>query len=306
MSFLSSLFGKSGSAAEHPCSNCPSDCSIAGESCAVCSPYKEKLIDALYWVEHEDELRERYVVTGGAAGGTVTCPHCGAPSGDPVTCEYCGSRISGEGKICVASAAEIPNPILDAQDIIFERYAAVGGRYADQESTGLLGGLLELLTGGAEQGNGMGNKMTEAEIREAASLYGVSAAAYLNGLDCGRYLTLAGKKREDQMAALRQSTYQSGYTRPAPVPPPPPRPPRPPRPSVMRPAAPPWNGGRQPQRPAAPRQRPQRPAEPLSGRRSEPRMEKASPNKAPRAAKAPGSPKRGAGKDPGGGKRRMK
>ena len=35
-------------------------------------------------------------------------------------------------------------------------------------------------------------------------------------------------------------------------------------------------------------------------------MEKASSNKAPRAAKAPGSPKRGAGKDPGGGKRRMK
>ena len=334
MSFLSSLFGKSGSkAAEHPCSNCPSDCSIAGESCEVCKPYKEKLIDAIYWVEHMDELRDRYVVTGGQPGGTITCPHCGAPSEDRVTCTYCGSRISDEdGKIYVASASEIPNPILEAQDIIFDRYAAVGGKYAAQESSGLLSGLLELLTGGDSQDSGMGNKMTEDEIREAASLYAVSVATYLNGLDSGRYLTLAGKKQADQKAALSQQTYQGGYVqRPAVG-----LPPRPPaqRPPMMRPPFPPRSEGRwgqrtpqrQTQRPGPPQQRPgltqqrpgptqqrpQRPADPWGGRRSEPRMEKASgakqpgSAKSPRNAKSPGSIKPGAGKDPRGGKRRMK
>ena len=43
---FSSLTGGSSQASEHPCSNCPSDCPIAGEACPVCQPYKEKLVEA--------------------------------------------------------------------------------------------------------------------------------------------------------------------------------------------------------------------------------------------------------------------
>ncbi len=134
MSILSSLFealngagaGASGASLERPCSNCPSDCAIAGDACAVCEPYKRELLDAVYYADHIEEFRSQYEVSPTAdasqKSGTVNCPFCGAPSSDPYVCEYCGSRIADgapSGKIKVASAADIPNPIMQAQDIIY-------------------------------------------------------------------------------------------------------------------------------------------------------------------------------------------
>ena len=216
MSLLESLFGglgesASSTAVEHPCSNCPTDCEA--RACAVCQPYKEKLIDAIYNVEHADELLAKYEVVGsaGASSGNVTCPYCGGPSADPYVCEYCGMQIAqSDGKIRVASASDIPNPILDAQDLIYDRYAAVAeaeGTGSDSGSSGgLLSGLLSALTGTTESDSShpLGAKMTEEEIREAAALYGVSVSAYLTGLDSGKYLTLSGKKAKDSA--------QSSYT----------------------------------------------------------------------------------------------
>lgn len=268
-SLLNSLSG-SGTSKERPCANCPSDCALASAACAVCQPYKEQLIDTIYQVEHISELRARYVVTGGetVSGGTTTCPYCGAPSGDRFTCEYCGMQIAvDDGKIYVASASDIPNPILEAQDIIYARYEAVKGY--SQSDSGLISGLLSALTG--ESGSTLGSKMTEDEIREAAGLYGVSVATYLTGLDNGKYLTLAGKKRADTVssvgysaAAVGASVLGGGYHR-RPEPPRPSRPPQggahpqPPRPP-QRPQTPP------PSRPASSPSRPQssRPSSPPS------------------------------------------
>ncbi len=253
MSVLERLFGSQsggGQGSEHPCSNCPGDCPIAGDACGICRPYKEKLVDALYNVEHAEELRARYVVApAGAPAGTVTCPFCGAPSADRATCEYCGMQIGeADGKIYVAGAAEIPNPILIARDIIYERYAALGSRYTGrsaylsqigiQKSGGILSGLLELLSGGNSEG--LGTKMTEAEILEAARLYGVSAAQYLGGLDNGSYLPLSEKLKADRQqvnAAGAASVSDLGYAgrRPDPAPRMPRRPPHSP-PPPRRPA----------------------------------------------------------------------
>ncbi len=237
---FSSLTGGDGPGKEHPCRNCPGDCPIAGEACEICRPYKEKLLDALYNVEHAEELRARYVVSpSGAPAGTVTCPYCGAPSANRVICEFCGMELGeGDGKIYVASAAEIPNPILDARDIIYDRYAAVGGRYTAassylsqigvQKTGGFLSGLLDLLNGGDSEG--LGTKMTEAEILEAAGLYGMTVAQYLSGLDNGSCLPLSEKKQEDQRRVYAAGTAAipgAGYAarrpnrqeRPAPPPP---------------------------------------------------------------------------------------
>ena len=99
MSILSELFGslfgdgeQQSSAvplATHPCSNCPSDCAIAGEACEICAPYKKRLIDAIYYVDHLDEFRAQYEVTGlGGTTGAITCPFCGAPTENHYVCEY--------------------------------------------------------------------------------------------------------------------------------------------------------------------------------------------------------------------------
>ena len=214
MSLLDNLFGGSGdSNTQHPCSNCPSNCPVAGSACSVCQPYKEKLIDAIYRVEHFDEVRDRYVVSSEApvSSGAVTCPYCGGPSENRSVCDYCGMSIGDtDDKIYVQSAADIPNPILEAQDLIYERISAVGGANAGAQSSGLLGALASLLSGGA--GNDLGAKMTEAEIVEASQLYGVTVAEYLNGLDQGVYLPLAAKRREDERSGYGYTNgYNSGY-----------------------------------------------------------------------------------------------
>lgn len=234
-SLFGGLFGDDGDDAqeavvEHPCSNCPSKCSIAPNACSVCQPYKEQMIDAIYWVEHKDELISKYEVTGTAVSqGAVVCPHCGGHSDNPYVCDYCGSRLQeGTGKIQVASASEIPNPILEAQNIIFDRYDAVKDFPGADEayglvdalsgigSQGLLSSIFDALLGASDENDSktIGNKMTESEIKEMAEYYKVSVAEYLTGLDNGKYLTLSNKKTaaaaEEQYSQSNTSSYTSG------------------------------------------------------------------------------------------------
>ena len=198
-------------AVEHPCSNCPSNCQLYPDACSVCQPYKEQMIDALYWVEHKDELKDQYEVVGinNMNTGSTVCPYCGGPSNDPYICEYCGSQLQeGTGKIRVASAADIPNPVLNAQDIIFDRYNAVSGfagadsayglegALSGVNSEGLLSSIFNALLGAESSSDSsisIGNKMTEAEIESMADFYDVSVSQYLDGLDNGKYFTLSNK-----------------------------------------------------------------------------------------------------------------
>lgn len=193
---------------DRPVSNCPSDCTIAGTACSVCEPYKKKLIDKLYYVDHLEEFLSRYEVVGegteGSVGaaGTTACPFCGAPNTNPEVCEFCGTRLTDAAvsskKIKVAAASDIPNPIMEAQDVIYERYETVIKQYTKSSSSsdGILSELISAISGNtaSDTDEGLGAKMSEAEIKEAASLYGVSVSDYLTGLDNGKYLTLAGRK----------------------------------------------------------------------------------------------------------------
>ena len=198
---------------ERPCSNCPGDCVIASQgACPECEPFKKKLIDEIYHVNHLEEFYDRYEVTGTAAAGsesvsgTVTCPVCGARSANPYVCEYCDTPLAeapaSSGKIKVERASDIPNPIMNAQNIIFERYDTVTKKYmSSKESQSLLGELFEALTGiDDDEDDSLGTKMSESEIKEAAELYKMSIGDYLTGLDNGTCLTLKGKKAADQQA----------------------------------------------------------------------------------------------------------
>ena len=214
--FFKSLFGikDKKKQVDLPCSNCPSGCSIAPEACEVCKPYKTQLLDVLYYADDIDAFRARYEVVGeSASSGTYECPYCGAPSANPYTCEYCGMSIKEDnGKIRVARASDIPNPILQAQDIIWERYENIVDGYDDDESSGgLLSAIAELFTGSSynSQGNPLGSKMSEEDIKEAAKLYGVKISEYLTGLDNGRYKTLKAKKQEDAYSSFTSSSSSS-------------------------------------------------------------------------------------------------
>ncbi len=205
---------------ERPCSNCPSNCAIAGTACSVCEPYKKKLIDAVYHVDHIDDYYDQYEVVSkpqASSGGTVHCTHCGAGSANPYICEYCGSQLSeapvSSGKIQVSAASEIPNPIMEAQDIIWERYDAVVGKSSagNTSSGSFLTDLFSQLIGtdySDDKNNSvLGAKMSEAEIKEAASLYHVTTGEYLTGLDNGKYLTLSGKKEADRQVSAAGSSF---------------------------------------------------------------------------------------------------
>jgi len=300
MSLLSALFGTGSTKTEveRPCSNCPSSCSICPNACAQCQPYKEKLLDAIYNVEHEDELLARYEVVADASayGGTVTCPCCGAPSSNPYVCEYCDSRIAeGTNKIRVSSASELPHPILEAQDIIHERYDTVVKQYdnSSDSSSGSLLGLLADLLGADSDEDVLGSKMTEEEIREAAKLYEVSVAAYLTGLDNGQYLTLSAKKEEDRRKAAYSTAgtaggvgyamgnhgYNSGYGSSM-------NRPMPPR-GPMQP--PPMGNGFSPQQPRNGQPARQQPSRPVSNAR---------PGQSASRASAPQQPNRPAAQQP--------
>ena len=140
--------------------------------------------------------------------GTVKCPVCGARSANPYVCEYCDTPLAeapaSSGKIKVERASDIPNPIMNAQNIIFERYDTVTKKYmSSKESQSLLGELFEALTGiDDDEDDSLGTKMSESEIREAAELYKMSIGDYLTGLDNGTCLTLKGKKAAPWAAVI--------------------------------------------------------------------------------------------------------
>ncbi|MBQ6482114.1 MAG: hypothetical protein IJI45_13430 [Anaerolineaceae bacterium] len=217
------LDGSSQTASEHPCSNCPSDCAIAGEACTLCEPYKKKLIDAVYHVDHIDEFRAQYEVVGPTKiaenSGTITCPRCGGPSSNHYICDFCGAKLAeapvSSGKIQVAVASDIPNPIMDAQDIIYERYDAIVKKYTEQKASsgGFLSNLFAELVGSEsndDNDSALGAKMSEAEIEEAAGLYNVTVGDYLTGLDNGKYLNLTAKKQADAAGHANWSPSSAG------------------------------------------------------------------------------------------------
>ena len=277
MSVLSDLFSgllgdEEQEAVDRPCSNCASDCALYPNVCDSCKPLKEKLIDLLYNVEHIDEFRDRYevVTTVAEDTGSEACPHCGGSNpANAIYCEYCGSKLrEGTNKIQVTSAKEIPNPILEAQDVIFERHELIED-YTERPS-GLLDALMDMFDGDDDT---FGGKMTEDEIKATAAAYGVSVAAYLQGLDNGKYLTADMKKRTQSMngsssfagpaaAAMMfnagRSTRSMGFG--APImrsvprrsPMRPPMPTRPPVQQTRRPAAPPIQNQRRQAAPPVP------------------------------------------------------
>ena len=210
---LSSLFGgddddRKIKSSERPCSNCPSNCALYPNACSVCKEYKEKLIDALYNVEHLDEFYARYEVVNEAsnATGNVFCPACGAPNSAALyACAYCGTQLrEGSGKILVRSAREIPDPIQIAQDIIFDRQENVVEQSVSDD-TGLLESLSNLL--GGDDVDDFGDRMSTDEIKEMAKSYGVSVAQYLQGLDVGKYLTMSAKKQNTYRTASSSSAF---------------------------------------------------------------------------------------------------
>ena len=193
---LNNLFNSkedSSESAVRPCNNCPSACELFPDSCELCKPFKEKLIDQLYDVEHLEEFNARYeIVNQSQTEGTQPCPYCGGSNpASAYACEYCGSQLrENNGKIRVSSAKEIPDPIQLAQNTIFERRAAVCQK--EESVSGILEGISQLLSG--KDGDDFGERMTNEEIEQTAESYGVSVSTYLQGLDNGKYLTASAKK----------------------------------------------------------------------------------------------------------------
>ena len=202
-----------------PTTLCRSDCGIAGQACTICQPYKEKLINALYNVEHIEEYQAKYEVVGSTSveSGAVKCPYCGANSENIYTCEYCGSKLQeGTDKIKVSSAADIPDPIIEARDIIYDRHAAIAEKYgtsSDNDSlSSILSGIAGIFTGGSSQEDSsdsetssLGTRMSRDEIEQMAAGYGVSVATYLKGLDNGMYKTMNQKKNSENNASKSSS-----------------------------------------------------------------------------------------------------
>ena len=185
-----------------PCANCLSSCAFFPDACGECAAYKEKLIDALYDVEHLEEYYDRYeVVSAAVTEGTVNCPACGAPNpASAAACEFCGTQLrESSGKIRVASASDIPDPIRLAQDIIFERQEVI--QKYEREKSGFLENLTELLSG--EEEAALSGRMSTDEVKAVAAEYGVSVSTYLQGLDNGTYLTASAKKKKDEAAAAQ-------------------------------------------------------------------------------------------------------
>lgn len=207
MSLLESLFGSltgTGDSFTPPHALCPGNCPIGPDACEQCLSYKQKLNDALYNVDHLEEYYARYVV-GQTTVGTTVCPYCGAPSADPQICEYCGMQIQeDDGKIRVDSANDIPDPIVTARDIIYERHCAVVSPRLKNRSEGLLSGLLSLFTDSEEES--LGPRMSRDEILQAAKAYDIPVREYLSGLDNGTYLTLEKKQEADRLSSLQHSS----------------------------------------------------------------------------------------------------
>ena len=229
MSFFSKLFGN-GRKTKKPCANCESDCRYCPGACGECRPLKEALSDSLYTVDHLNEHYSKYIVVNeGTDVGTVLCPACNAanPSYNAV-CDYCGSAIrGGSGKIPVKSARDIPDPILEAQDIIYERNEVIMN-YASSDD-GVVDAISGIFVSGSGSTDRLGNKMSVSEIKAAASSYGVTLSEYLQGLDNGVYLTYTAlKEKTDAFSNARQMQEVKRFPARRPIPPRPPVPPRPP------------------------------------------------------------------------------
>ena len=241
---LDGVFGGEEKNEPKPCPNCLSTCSFFPDACGECAAYKEKLIDALYDVEHLEEYYDRYaVVSAAVAEGTVNCPACGAPNpASALACEFCGTKLrEGGAKIQVSSASEIPDPIQLAQDVIFERQEII--QKYEREKSGFLENLTELLSG--EEEASLTGRMSTDEVKAVAAEYGVSVHTYLQGLDNGTYLTASMKKKKDAAAAAQAAAASLA--------------------AAYRPSAP--NDGRPPQQH---RPRPQKPAPPPPMQHSRP------------------------------------
>ena len=201
----------------YPCPNCESDCGAYPEACAQCKPYKEKLVDALYHVANIDAFYDQYEVVpeGTPSAGTMSCPVCNAPASGAV-CEYCGSRIAeSNGKIQVKSANDIPNPIIQARDLIYTRRAVIDqymeAKDSASTSSGLLDTVISALTGmGKEEETSLGSTMTESEIKAMAEKYGVSVKDYLEGLDMGTYLSKTAYDEQKSSSASSTATAAAG------------------------------------------------------------------------------------------------
>ena len=213
---IDSLTGKDDSETViHPCGNCESNCGVYPKACEECKPYKEQLVNALYNVANIDAFYAKYEVVSpeSVPAGTTTCPYCGAPASGAV-CEYCGSRIAeSNGNIQVSSAGEIPNPIIEARDIIYNRRSVID-KYSDTSdsaSTDLLGSIVSALTGGDKDAeNSLGTAMTESEIKTMAEKYSVSVRDYLEGLDMGTYLTKTAYEKKQAAQTVSATGIAAG------------------------------------------------------------------------------------------------
>ncbi len=190
-----------------PFSSCPVFCTSFPDACTECGQYNRKLEKVLYNVEHMDTFFSDYVIDPNAApGGERECFNCGAPaSPSDIECPYCGEALTnGQSPIRVRSETEVPNPILEAQDIIMDKKEMLS-RFQKQKNAnnGILGAIMNVGSGIADK-MGTTKKMTLAEIQETASAYGVSVHSYLVGLDQGTYLTKAGKAANDALEKMNQ------------------------------------------------------------------------------------------------------
>lgn len=193
-----------------PFPDCPVLCYVHPMACSECSVIKKKINDALERLENKDLVYSGYVIDPNAApGGERECATCGAPaSASDTECEYCGADLTdGRSPIRIRNASDLPNPAMEAQDLIFER-RAVEKRYIKEKNSAAKGVLGTLVGIGMSLGStmsGVDQKMSMTELQEMADSYGVSLYSYLKGLDAGQYLTKKGKANQDALEKVSDS-----------------------------------------------------------------------------------------------------
>jgi len=196
---------------KHPFSTCPALCQIAPEGCDQCSALENKVIQALSFIENEDEYYAQFEICDTVEETERICSICGAPVGMGETeCEYCGAKLSAEkARIKVKSKQDIPNPVMSAYEAVRARKQYVADQ-RKKNSSEAGGGLLKSVVGSmvklTNQINAVEKAMTLSEIESTAKAYNVTVRSYLEGMDNGKYLTATGKAAVDWM---RQQTEAS-------------------------------------------------------------------------------------------------
>lgn len=199
-----------------PYSTCPLACFIAPEACEECKSYKEALKEVLEDVENPEAYYSNFILDPDAMpGGERECWYCGAPAlGVARECEYCGSDLgNGKSLIRVQSKNEIPDPIVKAVNIIYERQKMAARYHKEKGSGGLVKGLLGLGGIATMKMNAFDKPMTVQEVKETAKSYNVSVCTYLSGLDTGTYMTKAGKANEAMMNQINRQLEQQNAQR---------------------------------------------------------------------------------------------